>query len=833
MSFYNHKEIEPKWQEFWAKNHTFKTGTDADKPNFYALDMFPYPSGAGLHVGHPEGYTATDILSRYKRAQGYNVLHPMGWDAFGLPAEQYAMDTGNDPAEFTAENIANFKRQINALGFSYDWDREVNTTDPNYYKWTQWIFTKLYEKGLAYEAEVPVNWVEELGTAIANEEVLPDGTSERGGYPVVRKPMRQWMLKITAYAERLLNDLEEVDWPESIKDMQRNWIGKSTGANVTFKIKDTDKDFTVFTTRPDTLFGATYAVLAPEHYLVDSITSLEQAEAVAEYKRQASLKSDLARTDLAKDKTGVWTGAYAINPVNGKEIPIWIADYVLASYGTGAIMAVPAHDERDWDFAKQFGLDIIPVLEGGNVDEAPYTGDGLHINSDFLDGLNKADAIAKMVAWLEENGVGQEKISYRLRDWLFSRQRYWGEPIPIIHWEDGTSTAVPENELPLVLPKTSDIKPSGTGESPLANLTDWLKVVREDGVKGRRETNTMPQWAGSSWYYLRYIDPHNDEKLADEELLKAWLPVDIYIGGAEHAVLHLLYARFWHKFLYDIGVVPTKEPFQKLFNQGMILGTSYRDSRGALVATDKVEKRDGSFFHIETGEELEQAPAKMSKSLKNVVNPDDVVEQFGADTLRVYEMFMGPLDASITWSEEGLEGSRKFLDRIYRLLTTKEIVADNSGALDKVYNETVKTVTEHIEDLKFNTAIAQLMIFVNAANKEDKLYVDYAKGFVQLIAPFAPHLAEELWQGLTNTGQSISYVAWPTYDESKLVESEVEIVVQIKGKVKARLTVAKDLAQAELEKVALADEKVQAEIAGQTVVKVITVVNKLVNIVVK
>lgn len=833
MSFYNHKEIEPKWQEFWAKNHTFKTGTDADKPNFYALDMFPYPSGAGLHVGHPEGYTATDILSRYKRAQGYNVLHPMGWDAFGLPAEQYAMDTGNDPAEFTAENIANFKRQINALGFSYDWDREVNTTDPNYYKWTQWIFTKLYEKGLAYEAEVPVNWVEELGTAIANEEVLPDGTSERGGYPVVRKPMRQWMLKITAYAERLLNDLEEVDWPESIKDMQRNWIGKSTGANVTFKIKDTDKDFTVFTTRPDTLFGATYAVLAPEHDLVDSITSPEQAEAVAEYKRQASLKSDLARTDLAKDKTGVWTGAYAINPVNGKEIPIWIADYVLASYGTGAIMAVPAHDERDWDFAKQFGLDIIPVLEGGNVDEAPFTEDGLHINSDFLDGLNKADAIAKMVAWLEENGVGQEKISYRLRDWLFSRQRYWGEPIPIIHWEDGTSTAVPENELPLVLPKTSDIKPSGTGESPLANLTDWLKVVREDGVKGRRETNTMPQWAGSSWYYLRYIDPHNDEKLADEELLKAWLPVDIYIGGAEHAVLHLLYARFWHKFLYDLGVVPTKEPFQKLFNQGMILGTSYRDSRGALVATDKVEKRDGSFFHIETGEELEQAPAKMSKSLKNVVNPDDVVEQFGADTLRVYEMFMGPLDASIAWSEEGLEGSRKFLDRVYRLLTTKEIVADNNGALDKVYNETVKTVTEHIEDLKFNTAIAQLMIFVNAANKEDKLYVDYAKGFVQLIAPFAPHLAEELWQGLTNTGQSISYVAWPTYDESKLVESEVEIVVQIKGKVKARLTVAKDLAQAELEKVALADEKVQAEIAGQTVVKVITVVNKLVNIVVK
>ncbi|VPG32035.1 leucyl-tRNA synthetase [Streptococcus pneumoniae] len=833
MSFYNHKEIEPKWQGYWAEHHTFKTGTDASKPKFYALDMFPYPSGAGLHVGHPEGYTATDILSRYKRAQGYNVLHPMGWDAFGLPAEQYAMDTGNDPAEFTSENIANFKRQINALGFSYDWDREVNTTDPNYYKWTQWIFTKLYEKGLAYEAEVPVNWVEELGTAIANEEVLPDGTSERGGYPVVRKPMRQWMLKITAYAERLLNDLDELDWSESIKDMQRNWIGKSTGANVTFKVKGTDKEFTVFTTRPDTLFGATFTVLAPEHELVDAITSSEQAEAVANYKHQASLKSDLARTDLAKEKTGVWTGAYAINPVNGKEIPIWIADYVLASYGTGAVMAVPAHDQRDWEFAKQFDLPIVEVLEGGNVAEAAYTEDGLHVNSDFLDGLNKEEAIAKIVAWLEEKGCGQEKVTYRLRDWLFSRQRYWGEPIPIIHWEDGTSTAVPESELPLVLPVTKDIRPSGTGESPLANLTDWLEVTRADGVKGRRETNTMPQWAGSSWYYLRYIDPHNTEKLADEDLLKQWLPVDIYVGGAEHAVLHLLYARFWHKFLYDLGVVPTKEPFQKLFNQGMILGTSYRDHRGALVTTDKVEKRDGSFFHVETGEELEQAPAKMSKSLKNVVNPDDVVEQYGADTLRVYEMFMGPLDASIAWSEEGLEGSRKFLDRVYRLITSKEILAENNGALDKAYNETVKAVTEQIESLKFNTAIAQLMVFVNAANKEDKLYVDYAKGFIQLIAPFAPHLAEELWQTVAETGESISYVAWPTWDESKLVEDEIEIVVQIKGKVRAKLMVAKDLSREELQEIALADEKVKAEIDGKEIVKVISVPNKLVNIVVK
>ncbi|MCB4979253.1 leucine--tRNA ligase [Streptococcus mutans] len=833
MVYYNHKAIENKWQKFWEDNHTFKTGTASSKPKFYALDMFPYPSGAGLHVGHPEGYTATDILSRFKRAQGYSVLHPMGWDAFGLPAEQYAMDTGHDPADFTAQNIATFKRQIKSLGFSYDWDREINTTDPNYYKWTQWIFTKLYEKGLAYEAEVPVNWVEELGTAIANEEVLPDGTSERGGYPVVRKPMRQWMLKITAYAERLLEDLEDLDWPESIKDMQRNWIGKSTGANVTFKVKDTDEEFTVFTTRPDTLFGATYAVLAPEHDLVDIITTAGQAQAVADYKHQASLKSDLARTDLAKEKTGVWTGAYAINPVNGKEIPIWIADYVLASYGTGAIMAVPAHDERDWEFAKQFNLDIIPVLEGGNVAEAAYTDDGLHINSGFLNGLDKAAAIDKMVTRLETEGVGNKKVTYRLRDWLFSRQRYWGEPIPIIHWEDGTSTALLENELPLVLPVTKDIKPSGTGESPLANLTDWLEVTREDGVKGRRETNTMPQWAGSSWYFLRYIDPHNDQKLADEDLLKQWLPVDVYVGGAEHAVLHLLYARFWHKFLYDLGVVPTKEPFQKLFNQGMILGTSYRDHRGALVATDKVEKRDGSFFNIETDEELEQAPAKMSKSLKNVVNPDDVVEQYGADTLRVYEMFMGPLDASIAWSEEGLEGSRKFLDRVYRLITTKEIAAKNNGHLDKVYNEVVKTVTEHLEAMRFNTAISQLMIFVNAANKEEQLFLDYAKGFIQLLAPFAPHLAEELWQFLTQSGQSITYVAWPSYDESKLVEDEIEIVLQIKGKVRAKVVVSKDSSREDLEKIALANDKIQAEIAGKDIVKVIAVPNKLVNIVIK
>lgn len=827
---YNHQEIEAKWQKFWADNQTFRTGTDKTKPKFYALDMFPYPSGAGLHVGHPEGYTATDILSRYKRAQGFNVLHPMGWDAFGLPAEQYAMDTGNDPAEFTAENIANFKRQINSLGFSYDWEREVNTTDPNFYKWTQWIFTKLYEKGLAYEAEVAVNWVEELGTAIANEEVLPDGTSERGGYPVVRKPMRQWMLKITAYAERLLEDLEEVDWPESIKEMQRNWIGKSVGADVTFKVEGTDKSFEVFTTRPDTLFGATYAVLAPEHDLVDAITTPEQVQAVADYRRQASLKSDLARTDLAKEKTGAFTGAYAINPINGRKMPIWVADYVLASYGHGAVMAVPAHDERDWEFAKVYGLEILPVVEGGNVEEAVYTEDGPHINSEFLNGLDKAQAIEKAIEFLEEKKIGKKKITYRLRDWLFSRQRYWGEPIPIIHWEDGTSTALPENELPLVLPVTSDIKPSGTGESPLANLTDWLEVTREDGVKGRRETNTMPQWAGSSWYYLRYIDPHNSEALADPELLKEWLPVDIYVGGAEHAVLHLLYARFWHKVLYDLGVVPTKEPFQKLFNQGMILGTSYRDHRGALVATDKVEKRDGGFYHMETGEELEQAPAKMSKSLKNVVNPDDVVEHYGADTLRVYEMFMGPLDASIPWSEEGLEGARKFLDRVVRMIDNSEISDKNNGELDKVYNETVKNVTERLDLMYFNTAISQLMIFVNATNKAKVLPLEYANGFVQLLAPFAPHIAEELWVKLGNEA-GISYVAWPTFDESKLVESEVEIVVQINGKLKAKIKIAKDLGRDELEKIGR--EAVAEALEGKNVVKVIAVPNKLVNIVVK
>lgn len=800
---YNHKEIEKKWQKYWAKNNCFNTLDDPNKEKFYALDMFPYPSGQGLHVGHPEGYTATDILSRMKRAQGYNVLHPMGWDAFGLPAEQYALDTGNDPAEFTKKNIETFRRQINSLGFSYDWNREINTTDPEYYKWTQWIFTKLYEKGLAYEAEVAVNWVPELGTVISNEEVI-DGKSERGGYDVVRRPMRQWMLKITAYADRLLEDLELVDWPESIKDMQRNWIGRSEGANVTFKVAGTEESFTVFTTRPDTLFGATYTVLAPELELVKKITTPEQTAAVEAYIEETSKKSDLNRTDLAKEKTGVFTGAYAINPVNGQEIPIWIGDYVLASYGTGAIMAVPAHDERDYEFAKTFGIDILPVIAGGDITTEAYTGDGPHINSDFLNGLNKAEAIAKMNEWLEENHVGKKEVSYRLRDWLFSRQRYWGEPIPVIHWEYGTTTTVPESELPLRLPVTSDIRPSGTGESPLANIDEWVNVVDpETGMKGKRETNTMPQWAGSSWYYLRFIDPHNKNEIADFEKLKRWLPVDIYIGGAEHAVLHLLYARFWHKFLYDIGVVPTKEPFQKLYNQGMILGENNE---------------------------------KMSKSRGNVVNPDDVVAKYGADTLRLYEMFMGPLDASIAWNENGLEGSRKFLDRVWRLIVDEEgkmrdrITTINDGRLTKVYHQTVKKVTEDMANLHFNTAISQLMVFVNEANKVDALPYEYVEGFVQLLAPIAPHIGEELWQILGNE-ESLTYVPWPTYDEAALVEDEVEVVFQVNGKLRGKQNVARGLSKEELEQIAMNHEAVKEFIEGKTVRKVIAVPDKLVNIV--
>ncbi|MCU9614265.1 leucine--tRNA ligase [Caldibacillus lycopersici] len=802
MSFQHHS-IEKKWQKYWQENNTYKTTEDEGKPKFFAMGMFPYPSGAGLHVGHPKSYTAVDIQARLKRMQGYNVLHPMGWDAFGLPAEQYAIDTGNEPAEFTKHNIQTFKNQLNALGFSYDWDREVNTTDPDYYKWTQWIFIQLYNKGLAYVDEVAVNWCPALGTVLANEEVI-DGKSERGGHPVIRKPMKQWVLKITEYADRLLEDLEELDWPESLKEMQRNWIGRSEGAEITFDIAGHDETITVFTTRPDTLFGATYAVIAPEHPLVNKITTAEQKAAVDAYIEEVQKKSDLERTDLAKEKTGVFTGAYAVNPVNDEKMPIWVADYVLISYGSGAIMAVPAHDERDYEFASKFDLPIVEVVAGGDVQKEAYTGDGEHVNSGFLNGLNKQDAIRKMIGWLEEKGIGTKKVTYKLRDWLFSRQRYWGEPIPVIHWEDGTMSTVPEEELPLRLPVMKEIKPSGTGESPLANATDWLEVVDPvTGKKGRRETNTMPQWAGSCWYYIRYIDPHNDQFIADPQKLKEWLPVDIYIGGAEHAVLHLLYARFWHKVLYDVGVVPTKEPFQKLFNQGMILG---------------------------------EGNEKMSKSKGNVVNPDDIVESHGADTLRLYVMFMGPLDASVAWSTNGLDGSRRFLDRVWRLFIEEDggvspkIVDKVGGSLEKVYHRTVKKVTEDYEALHFNTAISQMMVFINEAYKAEELPKAYVEGFVKLLSPICPHIAEELWEKLGHQ-ESITYATWPTFDEDKLVDNEVEIVIQINGKVKAKKMVAANISKEDLEKVALADETVKSLLEGATIRKIIAVPGKLVNIV--
>ncbi|QDW98535.1 leucine--tRNA ligase [Staphylococcus agnetis] len=801
---FNHQEIEKKWQNYWLENKTFKTEDHLGQKKFYALDMFPYPSGAGLHVGHPEGYTATDIISRYKRMQGYNVLHPMGWDAFGLPAEQYALDTGNSPAEFTKRNIQTFKRQIQELGFSYDWDREVSTTDPDYYKWTQWIFIQLYKKGLAYIDEIPVNWCEALGTVLSNEEVV-DGVSERGGHPVVRRPMKQWVLKITAYADRLLEDLETLDWTESIKDMQRNWIGRSEGAKVSFKVEQSEDKIDVFTTRPDTIYGATFLVLSPEHTLVNQITTPEHLDTITRYQQEAAKKSDLERTDLAKEKTGVFTGAYALHPLSGERIPIWIADYVLSTYGTGAVMAVPGHDERDFEFAQTFDLPVKYVIEG-ELTNGVYSGDGSHVHSNELNGLNNKDAMSKAIALLEAKGLGEKKVNYKLRDWLFSRQRYWGEPIPIIHWEDGSITTVPESELPLLLPKTDEIKPSGTGESPLANIESFVNVVDpETGMKGRRETNTMPQWAGSCWYYLRYIDPKNDQMLADPEKLKHWLPVDLYIGGVEHAVLHLLYARFWHKVLYDIGVVPTKEPFQKLFNQGMILG---------------------------------EGNEKMSKSKGNVVNPDDIVASHGADTLRLYEMFMGPLDASIAWSENGLDGSRRFLDRIWRLLVTDQhqlsakVVNEETPELQKSYHQTVKKVTEDFETLNFNTAISQLMVFINDCYKADKINKSYIEGFVKMLAPIAPHLGEELWSILGHES-TITYQPWPSYDEQLLEGDMVEIVVQVNGKVRAKLEISKNATKEEMEQIALDNENIKGAIEGKEIKKVIAVPQKLVNIVAK
>lgn len=804
---YDHKTIEKKWQKFWKKNETFKADLNKDQKKYYALDMFPYPSGQGLHVGHPEGYTATDVMSRMKRMQGFNVLHPMGWDAFGLPAEQYALKTGHNPKDFTNKNIDHFRDQIQSLGFSYDWNREVNTTDPKFYKWTQWIFEQLYKKGLAYESEIMVNWAPDFmgGTVVANEEV-EDGKTKRGGYPVYRKPMRQWVLKITAYADRLIDDLDLVDWPESVKEMQRNWIGRSEGASVFFPVVgDEDTKIEVFTTRADTLFGASYVVLAPEQELVDQLTTSEHKAEVEKYKEEASRRSDLERTDLNKDKTGVFTGSYVINPVNGEKLPIWISDYVLASYGTGAVMAVPSGDQRDYDFATKFDLPIKPVIEGADVSEGAFDGDGKHINSGFLDGLNIADAKQKMIDWLEEHDAGHKKVNYRLRDWIFSRQRYWGEPIPVIHWDDGTTSLVPEDELPLELPKTDNIEPSGTGESPLANVEDWVNVYDENGRHGLRETNTMPQWAGSSWYWLRYTDPHNDEKFASKEALDYWSPVDLYVGGAEHAVLHLLYARFWHKVLYDLGLVPTKEPFMKLVNQGMILGSNHE---------------------------------KMSKSKGNVVNPDDIVDQYGADTLRLYEMFMGPLEESVPWDEKGLHGANKWVQRVWRLLMDDNnhlrdrVSTFNDGKLTKVYNQTVKKVTEDYERMHFNTAISQLMVFVNEAYKVDDLPVEYMKGFVKMIAPIMPHMAEELWSQFGES-DTITYQPWPTYDPKALVEDEVEMIVQVNGKVRAKIKMAKDTDRDEAQQLAFANEHVKKFTDGKDIKKVIVVPNKIVNIVAK
>lgn len=797
---YNHRKTEEKWRKYWEENKTFKTDVwDFSKPKFYALDMFPYPSGAGLHVGHPEGYTATDIVSRKKRMEGYNVLHPMGFDSFGLPAEQYAINTGKHPDLFTKKNIEIFTGQLKNIGFSYDWDRVISTCDPSYYKWTQYIFKLLFEDGLAKCVDMPVNWCEELGTVLANDEVI-DGKSERGGYPVVRKNMRQWVIDIVKYADRLLEGLDEIDWPESTKEMQRNWIGKSVGAHVVFAIDGFEDTFTVFTTRCDTLFGATYCVLAPEHKLVEKITSDDQREAVEAYVRECSTKSDLERTELNKTKTGVFTGAYAVNPVNGKKIPIWISDYVLATYGTGAIMAVPAHDTRDYEFAKQFGLEIIPVLEGGDISKEAWTEDGTHINSDWLNGLDKEDAINKMTAWLEEKGLGSRKVNYRIREWIFARQRYWGEPIPIIHLDNEDMIALRDDELPLILPELDDYKPSKTGASPLEKAVDWVNV-EVNGVHGKRETSTMPGSAGSSWYFLRYIDPKNNDAIADPELMKHWMPVDLYVGGPEHAVGHLLYSRMWNNYLYDKGISPVKEPFKKLVHQGMILGAN----------GIKMGKRFPEF----------------------IVDPNDIVERYGADTLRLYEMFMGPLEASKPWSEQGVEGARRWIDRVWRLAMEmpEKITDEPTPELDYVYNFTIKKVTDDIDTLGFNTAISQMMIFVNDCYKAKAVNRDMLLGFIKVLSPITPHICEEIYSTYTGK-ETLAYESWPSYDPKKLELTNVTIAVQVNGKMRARFEAPKDSGKEVLEQMAMDLADVKKHTEGKTVRKVIVIPNKIVNIVV-
>jgi len=837
MQSYPFQKIELKWQKYWENNKTFKVTEDEKFPpekRKYVLDMFPYPSGAGLHVGHPEGYTATDIYSRYLRMNGYNVLHPMGYDSFGLPAENYAIKSGHPPRKITEKNIVNFARQIKRLGFSYDWDREIQTHRPDYYRWTQWIFLQLYKRGLAYESEMPINWCKSCKTGLANEEVH-EGKCERCGHLVQRKNTRQWILRITEYAQALLNDLDYLDWPESIKAMQRNWIGRSEGANIVFALADAAAhagSIEVYTTRPDTLFGATYMVLAPEHPLVRKICTPENISSVEVYIEQASHKSDLERTDLAKEKFGVPTGAYAINPVNGRKIPVWISDYILISYGTGAIMAVPAHDQRDWEFARKFGLPIIEVLKGGNIEKEAYTGDGPHVNSDYLDGTDKNTAISRVIAFLEKDGKGRRAINYKLRDWIFSRQRYWGEPIPLIHCPKCGIVPILESQLPLTLPGIKSYQPTGTGESPLAAIDEWMNTICPScSGPAKRETNTMPQWAGSCWYYLRFIDPCNSTCLIDREKERYWMPVKLYVGGAEHAVLHLLYARFWHKVLYDIGVVSHKEPFERLVNQGMITSFAYRRADKTLIPADEVEKRDSIYVHKTSGERLEQVVAKMSKSLKNVINPDDIVRNYGADSMRVYEMFMGPLEVSMPWQTRGLIGIHRFLNRIWNI-ANKPI---DSGAppikAQRMLHKTIKKVSADTANLTFNTAISQMMIFINEIYRGEVCWRVLWESFVLILAPYAPHLAEEMWQMLGKSS-SLAYHPYPAWNPRLVEDSQKEIVLQINGKVRAKVKIPRGTDPAEVEKIALGNPRIIELSKGKKIVRTIVVRDRLVNLVV-
>lgn len=844
MRKYEHQQIEAKWQKFWLENKTFKTENKSNKPKYYVLDMFPYPSGSGLHVGHVEGYTATDILARYKRAKGFNVLHPMGWDSFGLPAEQYAIRTNTHPAVSTKQNIATFKKQLRSLGFSYDWDRELATSDATYYKWTQWIFTKLYEKGLAYEAEMAVNFCPALGTVLANEEV-EDGKSKEGGYPVERRPLKQWILKITAYADRLIEDLDLIDWPDSLKKLQINWIGRSEGANVDFLIDGFDERITIYTTCPDTLFGATYVVLAPEHPLVEKITTSSQREAVAAYKKKVSSESDLERTSLNKEKTGVFTGGFAVNPVNGEKIPIWISDYVLMGYGTGAIMAVPAHDERDFEFATLFQLPIRAVIAPAEVDQAVLEGKKCHpgalggtiINSQnveiSLNGLSIPDAKKKIIEWLETKGQGQGTVQFKLRDWLFSRQRYWGEPFPLFKFPDGTIRVLDESELPLCPPEVSDYKPTQDGKSPLAKVTEWVNVTDpKTGKAAQRETNIMPQWAGSCWYYLRFCDPHNEQKAWDPDVEKYWMPVDMYVGGVEHAVLHLLYARFWHKVLYDCGYVHTLEPFKTLRNQGLVVARSYQNSQHAYVEPQNVEERNGKFFDKRTGEELRSQIDKMSKSKLNGVTPDDVIQDFGADSLRLYEMFMGPLEKEKVWNSDAVSGCRRFLNRFYEMAISEKVTDENSEEAKKLGHRLIHYVGLDLDSLQFNTAIAKMMEFMNDFTRLPAYPKEIIKMATQALAPFAPHIAEEVWE-ILGYKESLSYATWPTIDPKYLVDDVITYVVQINGKLRGRFELPKDQSQEVILEAAKQHPNIAKMIDGQEIAKVIFVPNKLLNIVLK